>query len=89
MMSETTQSRGSASPTGPALHHSGEEEIMNKAYDYYHRLEGKTKAEIIALAEEVRRDARTDIALLTAWNVWLCDAIDVAHSLAPGYRIAE
>ena len=52
------------------------------AYDYYRSLDGATKADIDAIAIQVRQQARHDIALLVAWNIWLCGAIDVARSLA-------
>ena len=52
------------------------------AYDYYRSLDGATKADIDAIALQVRQQARRDVALRVAWNVWLCGAIDVARSLA-------
>lgn len=76
-----TYTPGSASPTSQGDHISGEEMNMD-AHDYYRSLEGATKADIDAIAIQVRQQARHDIALLVEWNVWLCGAIDVARSLA-------
>lgn len=43
----------------------------------------RTRAEVRAIAERVRALASRDVATLVAWNIWLCDSLDVRAASLP------
>lgn len=53
------------------------------AYDYYRQTFCATAHQVREIKRTVRDAmASGDTSLLVAWNIWLCDALDVAETIA-------